>query len=872
MTSASWDDIERVYLEAAGLPPTDCAAFLDRACVGQPSLRAQVESLLQSDPRSGSFLDVPPSRLAADLLENSSLEPGSIGPYRILRWLGEGGMGTVYQAEQQNPHRTVALKVIKAGLINDQVLRRFEQECEALGRLQHPGIAQIYDAGTADTGFGPQPYFAMEYIHGRPLMQDAAERSLDVRARLELVARICDAVNHAHQRGIIHRDLKPGNILVDETGQPKILDFGVARVADSAHATRHTDVGQLVGTLAYMSPEQAMGNVLEVDVRSDVYSLGVILYELLAGRLPYHTSGHSLFEAVKTIREKSPAPLSTVGRDYRGDIDVIAAKALEKDKEHRYATAGELAADIRRHLTDQPIVARPPTTTYQLWKFSKRHKAVVIGTAAVMVALIAGVIVSTLQAVRARTAERAALELFVEVRQLANSILFEINDAIKDLPGSTPARHLLVNRSLTYLDKLAQRASDDVSLQNELAVAYSRIGDVQYAVGGANLGDIAGALVSARKEVAIRDTIALRDKSMGAQLALAQAYQRCSELLEGTGSPAESVTYVTKALAVREALYVRYPGDARVRSAVASSYRIAGDQERLKGNPQGAVPLYGKALAVRRELVRQLPDDATQRRMMSIDMVRIADGLGTPGQPNLGRFAEALQGYAEALSIREALRQSSPGSVTAARDVANVLQRQGSLLVALKEYPQSLDSSRAALAILTPFWKADPANAEIRRDLAVMEMQIARAQDGMKDDTATENAYRNALAIYRELRQKDLKNDRTVEDLAGAMSMMGQWLRRHGRDREAVEHLVAARAGFDDLMQRNPEAGLYDWRRVRVIAGLADVHLHSGDRVSACAEYRDAEALGTRLQARGRSNAEDAADLSRFRKELASCQ
>ncbi len=265
--------------------------------------------------------------------------PGVIGRYRILRLLGEGGMGTVYEAEQEQPRRTVALKVIKPGHVSADRLRRFELESQALGRLQHPGIAQIYEAGAADTAAGQQPYFAMELIHGRSLRAYAEAHHLTARQRLEIVAKICEAVQHAHQRGLIHRDLKPGNILVDETGQPKILDFGVARITDSdAYATRQTDVGQLVGTLAYMSPEQVLGDPLELDTRSDVYALGVILYELLAGRLPYKVD-QKLHQVVQTIREEDPTPLSSIDRVYRGDIETIVAKALEKDKLRRYASA-----------------------------------------------------------------------------------------------------------------------------------------------------------------------------------------------------------------------------------------------------------------------------------------------------------------------------------------------------------------------------------------------------------------------------------------------------------------------------------------------------------------------------------------------------
>ena len=292
--------------------------------------------------------------------------PAAVGHYRIRRVLGEGGMGTVYEAEQEHPRRIVALKVIKPGWASAELLRRFEQESLALGRLQHPGIAQIHEAATADSGSGPQPYFAMEFIRGDSLLAYAAAHHLNTRQRLELMVKICDAVHHAHQRGIIHRDLKPGNILVDESGQPKVLDFGVARVTDSdAYATRQTDVGQLVGTLAYMSPEQVLADPLELDLRSDVYALGVLLYELLSGHLPY-TIGRQIHEAARAIREDDPAPLSSIDRMYRGDIETIVAKSLEKEKVRRYASAADLASDIGRYLKDEPITARPPSTAYQL--------------------------------------------------------------------------------------------------------------------------------------------------------------------------------------------------------------------------------------------------------------------------------------------------------------------------------------------------------------------------------------------------------------------------------------------------------------------------------------------------------------------------
>ena len=406
MDPNSWAAIESLYQRALERRPDERSAWLQQACGGDVVLLEEVESLLAcathilSNPAArpemaklwdhiAEHSDIDSrgaERRGGRLIPAASAAPGTtsalpsiIGPYRILRLLGEGGMGVVYEAEQEHPRRTVALKVIKSGLSDPKLVRRFEQELLALGRLQHPGIAQIYEAGTADNGFGPQPYFAMEFIHGQPLLEYADAHQLTTRQRLELMARVCEAVHHAHQRGIIHRDLKPGNILVDETGQPKILDFGVARATDSdARMTHQTDLGQLVGTLAYMSPEQVLADPLELDTRSDVYALGVVLYQMLAQRLPYKISSR-LHEAVRTIQEDEPKPLSTVSSAYRGDIETIVGKALEKDKARRYSSAAELAADIRRYLHDEPIMARPASTIYHLQKFARRHKALVFG-------------------------------------------------------------------------------------------------------------------------------------------------------------------------------------------------------------------------------------------------------------------------------------------------------------------------------------------------------------------------------------------------------------------------------------------------------------------------------------------------------------
>jgi eukaryotic-like serine/threonine-protein kinase len=392
--------------------------------------------------------------------------PSTIGRYRIIRGLGEGGMGAVYEAEQDQPRRCVALKVIKAAWAGPDLLRRFELEFQTLGRLHHPGIAQIYEAGTADTNFGSQPFFAMELILGKPLVDYANAHHRNTRQRLGLMIKICEALEHAHQHGIIHRDLKPGNILVDDTGQPKILDFGLARVTDGdMQATRQTDMGQLLGTLAYMSPEQVTADPFALDTRSDVYALGVILYELLAGRLPYDVS-RSVYEVAKTIQQVDPARLSSISRAYRGDIETIVAKALEKDKTRRYASAAELAADLRRYLEDQPITAKPASTSYQLQKFARRHKGLVAGGAAVFLTLLVGVVISTWEAVRARRAEaRAQTETATAqavVNFLQNDLLAQASANKQAGLSNKPDPDLKVR---TALDRAAQHIEGKFSTQ-----------------------------------------------------------------------------------------------------------------------------------------------------------------------------------------------------------------------------------------------------------------------------------------------------------------------------------------------------------------------------------------------------------------------
>ncbi|MFG0320603.1 MAG: tetratricopeptide repeat protein [Planctomycetota bacterium JB042] len=406
MSDDSAERIRDLFGRLLPLSETERARVLAEECADAPEVRAELESLLAHDDAGG---DSTASELSAPLADALSLDalalpPDAIPGFRITGCLGHGGMGIVFAAEQENPRREVALKVMRVGIGGAEAVRRFRREIEILGRLRHPGIAQIHAAGTLDDA-GGAPWFAMERIDGTPLTRFAEERGLDLDARIDLFVRVCDAVRHAHEQGVVHRDLKPDNVLVLPDGSPKVLDFGIARASgrDERASTLHTEAGSLIGTLRYMSPEQAVGDVDAIDERTDVYALGVLLFELATGRLPHVLTGRSVAEAVRVIREEEPTRLASLDPRLRGDLDTIVGTAIEKPLERRYASVAELAEDLRRTRNDEPIRARPPSAVYRARKFARRHK----GLLAFVALLIAALAVSLHLLAKSRRAEHA---------------------------------------------------------------------------------------------------------------------------------------------------------------------------------------------------------------------------------------------------------------------------------------------------------------------------------------------------------------------------------------------------------------------------------------------------------------------------------
>jgi len=493
-TKQPWERIKELFGAALERDPSERAAFLSQACGQDVNLREEIESLLAAHDSNSPLLE---RSLTLENLESSPVR--SIGPYRLLSKIGEGGMGQVWLAEQTAPiKRQVALKLIRWGMYDDTLLHRFQAERQSLAAMDHPSIAKVFDAGATTEG---QPYFVMEYVAGLPITDYCDQKKLKIRDRLELFIKVCDGVQHAHQKAIIHRDLKPANILVveiDGKPVPRIIDFGLAKAVgtEAIGDSFHTRVGGLVGTPGYMSPEQCDPTAQDVDTRTDVYSLGVVLYVLLAGNLPFDAAEwktRPLDEMLRRLREEdAPRPSTKLGSDddtlsaaaaargtearqllsvMRGDLDWITMKAVERDRTRRYGTPSELAADITRYLNHEPVTARPVSVSYRVQKYVRRHRYTVAVAGVLVGLLLAFAVVQSIQLRKTRR-ERDRAD---RIAQFMTGI-FRIADPSERVGSAVTARELLDRAAKEVESGLAKDPELQAQMMRVMGIAYLNLG------------------------------------------------------------------------------------------------------------------------------------------------------------------------------------------------------------------------------------------------------------------------------------------------------------------------------------------------------------------------------------------------------------
>ena len=719
MSGAHWERLQELFHRALESAPDERASLLARECADDPALRAELERLLSAHDRAGGFIHEPAIAspgVALPVDDEPSMEGRRVGAYRLVRVLGRGGMGAVHLAERDDGgfEQRVAIKLIKRGMDSDQVLARFRAERQILASLDHPNIGRLLDGGTTEDG---QPFFVMEYIDGQPIDVYADTHTLTITQRLELFLHVAAAVSYAHQQLIVHRDIKPLNLLVTADHVPKLLDFGIAKVlAPEAEAATATETGWRVLTPEYASPEQVEGR--HATTVSDVYSLGVVLYELLTGRSPYRVKSRTpqdVATAVCTTEPDRPSAAVSGGgppasrrtglatdrvaatrsgsadrlrRRLRGDLDTIVLMALRKEPQRRYQSVEQLAVDIRRHLDGRPVRARPDTFRYRSGKFVRRNRLPLLAVTIVALTLVGGTVTTAWQARQARAAQARAERRFGDVRKLANALLFDYHDAIKDLRGATPVRERLVRDALTYLDGLARERAGDPALQRELASAYRRVGDVQ---GGdpKGLGDTQGAVESYGKALQIVEELYRSDSSDvqvrqdHAALALA-----LGSMVWERGDLTAGLAHARRARSLLEPLVASSPDDTDqrlrlhaaydllgqmsleageigqalefhhadlrelertraaerrrpdVRRAISASYGHLADAQVEAADLPGALASHHKSLALREGLLAEFPDNAEYDRQVGSSRYYLADVLG-----RLGRWEEALELY-----------------------------------------------------------------------------------------------------------------------------------------------------------------------------------------------------------------------------------
>jgi eukaryotic-like serine/threonine-protein kinase len=827
MTLQRWEQVRSALHEAMQLEPAARLDYLDRLSVCDPPLHLELETLLTAnEPLPVEALSAPgtaegaPEAVGEEFSLRDPLIGTRLGPYRILEEIGTGGMGKVYRAARTDEEfeQIVAIKLVRAGQGSRFVLNRLRSERQILASLDHPNITRLLDGGRTADGL---PYLVMEFVDGQPIHEYCAARELDIASRLRLFIEVCSAVHYAHQHLIIHRDIKPGNILITPDAAPKLLDFGIAKILDTGGApVRGLATVSMVRLLtpAYASPEQLKGDV--ITTASDIYSLGVVLYELLTGLGP-----HAIFACPEnqtmrpsTLVRRGPQPggraipmvRAALARRLTGDLDNIVLKAMHPDPARRYSSAEQLASDLRAHLLHRPVIARRDTLGYRVSTFIARHRAAVACVAALSLALAGSAALAWNEARIAQTERARAERRFNDVRRLAKSLMSDLYPSVQDLPGSTPARQLIVARALEYLDSLSRDVGGDAPLERELAAAYSLLGDVQGNGYYANLGNPNAALESYRKALAIRQGLAAAAPgNASAARELAASYRQIGVALAGLRDFADALTNY-RAAAQQFEQAVAHTTDARLIDALAGEWYYLSDTAVEAGRLEEAEASIRRAMAIRSTIVAADPQvrldvlthsagdhavaarilehrgrlgEAREEAQRSCDILSrlvaenpnnhtlrtflgVATMLRARIDAEAGRTSDALASYRGALSQVEAVLAADPANARARYHVAYAYQSIGALEAQSGEPEHSLADLDRALETLSPLRANDLAYPDFRALFAECYAELGNAEEALavRQDPAqrvrslvtARNWYRQSLEKWLDLQRRGL--------------------------------------------------------------------------------------------------------------------
>jgi len=752
VTPEEWRRVKDILDDALERPADERPAYIASACGSDTELRGQVEALARAAEGDGGLLDATNAVAGGAPVPEAPTRAGErVGAYELLEEIARGGMGVVYLARRADDEfqKKVAIKLMRSGLFSEIDVRRFRSERQIAAVLDHPHIARLLDGGTTAAG---EPYIVMEYVEGRPLLDHCRAHEVGLPERLGLFREICATVQYAHQHLVVHRDLKPGNILVTPEGSVRLLDFGIAKMLSQGTeggTAEPTATLERMLTPEYASPEQVRG--LAVTTASDVYSLGVILYELVADEKPYRIETQDPADLIRLVCEQDPDRPSTRAPGLSGDLDAIVLKAMRKEPERRYASAAALSEDVGHYLDGRPVEARRGSTAYRARKFVRRHRVGVAATAVVLAALAGGILATLSEARRARAAEARAERRFNDVRKLANSFLFEFHDAIQDLPGATAARALVVRRALEYLDSLAAESSGDRALRRELAEAYRRVGDVQGNAFTANLGDIDGAVASYRKAI---------------------------DLLE----PAVA------------------SGNATVaeRSSLATTYLVDSGLSIVRGKPDEALATAKKGLTLRQGLSAEDPSPERQLDLAQAWQYVAFDATAT------GKSAEAEAALAHQAEILEEQSRSRPADRVVRRSLAQNAYLTGDAATNGRDLARARERYRAAAAVQEALVREDPSSVTFRRDLAYSYVAIGNTEESLTNLPAALDAHRQALAAFEEMAAADRKSTDPVLGIAMSHHNCGEALEKLGRPAEALAEFRSARSGYETVVSASP--------------------------------------------------------------------